>query len=62
MKRYRLWCFDPKSLKLIICIDVSFDELFMLYPKKELLFSSPVDTCIRESDEEKVEQTLDASS
>lgn len=33
----------------------------MLYPK-ELLFSSPVDTCIHEGDEEKVKLKLDASS
>ena len=34
MKGYRLWCHDPKSLKFIISRDITFDENYMLQPRK----------------------------
>lgn len=42
-------------------IDIAFDESYMLHPK-ELFFSLPIDTCIFESNEEKVDLEVDASS
>ena len=35
MKGYRLWCPDPKSPKFVISRDVTFDENYMLQPRKE---------------------------
>ena len=40
MKGYRLWFPDPKSPKFVISRDVTFDENYMLQPRKE----SVVDT------------------
>ena len=35
MKGYRLWCSDLKSPKFVISRDVTFDENYMLQPRKE---------------------------
>lgn len=43
-------------------IDIAFDESYMLYSKKEIFFSLPVDTCISKSNEENVDLKVDASS
>ncbi|XP_020271762.1 uncharacterized protein LOC109846933 [Asparagus officinalis] len=37
VKRYRLWCSDLKLPKFIISRDVTFDEKFMLHPRKEFV-------------------------
>ena len=35
VKGYRLWCLDPKSPKFVISRDITFDENYMLQPRKE---------------------------
>ena len=34
---YRLWCPDPKSPKFVISRDITFDENYMLQPRKEFV-------------------------
>ena len=40
VKGYRLWCSNPKSPKFIISRDVTFDEKFMLHPRKEFVINT----------------------
>jgi len=35
VKGYKLWCSDPKSSKFVISKDITFDENYMLQPRKE---------------------------
>ena len=35
MKGYKLWCPDPKSPKFVISRDITFDENYILQPRKE---------------------------
>ena len=44
VKGYRLWCPDPKSPKFVISRDITFDENYMLQPRKE----SVVDITVQE--------------
>ena len=37
VKGYRLWCPNPKSPKFVISRDITFDENYMLQPRRSLL-------------------------
>ena len=47
-----MWCPDPKSYKFVFSRDVTFDETFMLHPKKEYAVDA---TCSEEKSRKSVE-------
>ena len=65
VKGYRLWYPDPKSPKFVISRDVTFDENYMLQPRKESVvdFTGPGEKTIKQVElESKVTEGVQKST